>query len=333
MKKGIIIGVMVLALGFSQAMPVFAQDTASDLQALITSLMEQVKILQEQIKSLNAEVKAVKNELQLTRSLYKGMSGDDVVKLQEFLKSDSDVYPEGIVSGYFGFLTEKAIKKFQKKHGIEDIGIVGPKTIRKLNDLLENGAGKSGKVPHGLLIAPGIAKKLSLATTTPLSLYIHHDESDDSDCEEEEKKHKKEKKHDKKDYYNDDDDDDGDDDGDDDDDDCNNDDENTATTTPPVVDITAPIISSVGISGITATSSLASWLTNEASDSKAWYATTTPADISNSSQASSTALELSHGLTFSGLSASTTYYFVVSSSDVSGNTATSTEQTFTTLGQ
>ncbi|MCR4284039.1 MAG: peptidoglycan-binding protein [Parcubacteria group bacterium] len=327
MKKGIIIGIMVLALGFSQAMPAFAQDTASDLQALITSLMEQVKTLQEQIKSLNTEVRIIKTELQLTRSLYKGISGDDVAKLQEFLKSDSDVYPEGIVSGYFGFLTEKAIKKFQKKHGIEDIGIVGPKTIRKLNELLEHGAGKSGKVPPGLLIAPGIAKKLSLATTTPLSLYIHHDESDDRDCEEKEKKHKKEKKHDKKDH--------GDDDGDDDDDndDCDSNGGDTATTTPPVADITAPVISSVGTSGITAISSLASWLTDEASDSKAWYATTTPVDVLNTPQASSTALELSHGLTFSGLSASTTYYFLVSSSDVSGNAATSTEQTFTTLGQ
>jgi len=336
MKKGIVIGVMVLALGFSQAMPARAQDTASDLQALITSLMEQVKVLQEQIKSLNTEVKAVRAELQLTRSLYRGVSGDDVAQLQEFLKGDNDIYPEGIVSGYYGLLTEKAIKKFQKKYGIEQVGVVGPKTTSKLYELLEHGAGKSGKVPPGLLIAPGIAKKLSLATTT----LSYDDDSDDRDCEKKERKHK-EKKNKKGHNDGDDDDDEGDDDDDEDNDnDCDNDDDDnddnnddTATTTPPVVDITAPVISSVGISNITATSSLASWLTDEASDSNLWYATTTPIDTITSLQVSSTVLELSHGLALDGLTASTTYYFLVSSSDAVGNTATSTEWSFETLEQ
>ncbi len=330
MKKGIVIGAIMLALVFSQAVPALAQNTASDLQTLITSLMEQVKVLQEQIQALSSEVVAVRAELKLTRSLYKGVSGDDVTQLQEFLKSDSEVYPEGIVSGYFGPLTERAIKKFQKKHGIESIGIVGPKTRKKLYELLEDGAGKSGHVPSGLLHASGIAKKISSSTTTPLfsSTYrrkISHTESHNEPKHNEcKKKVKKEEKHssghkDGSGYDNE-------------DGDCipigGSD---TGTTTPPVVDITAPVISSVGVSGITATSSLASWITDEASDSKIWYATTTPVDVVILPQASSAILELSHGLTLSGLSASTTYYFLVSSSDVLGNMATSTEWSFTTL--
>ncbi len=39
------------------------------------------------------------------------------------------------MSGYFGALTEKAVKKFQAKYGIEAIGIVGPLTRTKLNAL------------------------------------------------------------------------------------------------------------------------------------------------------------------------------------------------------
>ncbi|MEK9180211.1 MAG: LamG domain-containing protein [Patescibacteria group bacterium] len=39
-----------------------------------------------------------------------------------------------------------------------------PKTLVRINDLTTNGAGKSGKVPPGLLIAPGIENKLSTAT-------------------------------------------------------------------------------------------------------------------------------------------------------------------------
>lgn len=36
------------------------------------------------------------------------------------------------IDGYFGNKTEKAVRKFQKKHGLAADGIVGPKTIAKL---------------------------------------------------------------------------------------------------------------------------------------------------------------------------------------------------------
>ena len=73
-----------------------------------------------------------------SKTLQRGSSGTDIKKLQEFLKNPPaggpDVYPEGLVTGYFGFLTEKAVKRFQTKYGIESIGIVGPKTRAKLNE-------------------------------------------------------------------------------------------------------------------------------------------------------------------------------------------------------
>lgn len=47
-----------------------------------------------------------------------------------------DVYPEGLVTGYFGSLTEKAVKRFQTKYGIEQTGFVGPQTRSKLNSLI-----------------------------------------------------------------------------------------------------------------------------------------------------------------------------------------------------
>lgn len=40
-----------------------------------------------------------------------------------------------MVTGYFGPLTEAAVKRFQQKYGIEPIGIVGPKTRAVLNKL------------------------------------------------------------------------------------------------------------------------------------------------------------------------------------------------------
>ena len=72
-----------------------------------------------------------------TRRLKKGLSGDDVKKLQELLATDKAIYPEGEISGYFGSLTKKALGKFQEKYGLampDEVGYgeVGPKTRAKL---------------------------------------------------------------------------------------------------------------------------------------------------------------------------------------------------------
>ncbi|MDP3697145.1 MAG: peptidoglycan-binding protein, partial [Candidatus Taylorbacteria bacterium] len=64
----------------------------------------------------------------ITRSLGIGSSGEDVKKLQGFLKKFPDIYPEGLETGYYGPATEAAVKKFQEKNGLETAGIVGPKT-------------------------------------------------------------------------------------------------------------------------------------------------------------------------------------------------------------
>lgn len=75
---------------------------------------------------------------QLTSPLFFGLRGNDVTALQQYLAQDKNLYPEGLITGYFGRLTEAAVKKFQEKHGIESIGIVGPKTRAKLNELRKN---------------------------------------------------------------------------------------------------------------------------------------------------------------------------------------------------
>ena len=83
----------------------------------------------------------------LTSMLRYGDSGEQVEKLQQMLKQDPEIYPEGIVSGYFGPLTEKAVNRFQKKYR-EDIlapwkieeatGFVGSMTLKKLNELYKD---------------------------------------------------------------------------------------------------------------------------------------------------------------------------------------------------
>ena len=79
-----------------------------------------------------------------TRNLGQGASGEDVRELQLCLKSDPAIYPEGLVTGYFGSLTKAAVTRFQEKYTDEILspfglikgnGFVGPKTRAKLNTL------------------------------------------------------------------------------------------------------------------------------------------------------------------------------------------------------
>lgn len=113
-----------------------AQSSNQDLSATIEQLKNQIKELQNQLVRLTSEVATVKEELKLTKNLRKGLSDDEVKELQKFLSQFREIYPEGLITGYFGSLTEKAVKKFQEKYGIESVGVVGPLTRNKINEFL-----------------------------------------------------------------------------------------------------------------------------------------------------------------------------------------------------
>ncbi len=79
-------------------------------------------------------------------TLKRGMRNNDTKRLQELLASDPSIYPEGLITGYFGPLTEKAIQRFQSKNNIVSsgspkstgYGLVGPKTRAKLQEVFGN---------------------------------------------------------------------------------------------------------------------------------------------------------------------------------------------------
>lgn len=75
-----------------------------------------------------------------------GMSNSDVARLQTLLAQDSSLYPEGLVTGYFGTLTRQAVTRFQEKYASEILqplglnrgtGFVGSATLRKLSELVK----------------------------------------------------------------------------------------------------------------------------------------------------------------------------------------------------
>ena len=86
------------------------------------------------------------------RRISLNSSGDDVKTLQEFFAKDTELYPEGLVTGYFGSLTQRAVQRFQEKYGIAregsiGYGEVGPNTRAKLNELVSGGSVDIESVP------------------------------------------------------------------------------------------------------------------------------------------------------------------------------------------
>jgi peptidoglycan hydrolase-like protein with peptidoglycan-binding domain len=97
----------------------------------------------------------------LTRELQLGMSGADVSSLQTFLAQDPTIYPQGLVTGYFGSLTKSAVSNFQARNGIATVGRVGPVTLAAIN--LQMSGGSTGSDSSAPII---FGSTISVATST-----------------------------------------------------------------------------------------------------------------------------------------------------------------------
>ncbi|PLX27606.1 hypothetical protein C0581_03340 [Candidatus Parcubacteria bacterium] len=100
----------------------------------------------------------------------------------------------------------------------------------------------------------------------------------------------------------------------------------TFTTTN---DSSAPTFSTVTTTLVTDDDAIFTWTTNEAATSKLEYGTSSGSYTTSTSENSS--LDINHVVSISDLLNNTTYYYHVISADGSGNRATSTEYSFTTL--
>lgn len=85
----------------------------------------------------------------LYRQLQVGMRGNDVGSLQSFLATDNTIYPQGLVTGYFGGLTKSAVSNFQARNGIPTAGRVGPQTLPVINAQMAAGMNNGGVVVGG----------------------------------------------------------------------------------------------------------------------------------------------------------------------------------------
>jgi len=303
MKK-IILSSLTIAVLFGNSLVASAQtSTVTQMQALIESLKQQITQLQlkaETQKKATTEVREaaqdVKETLSLIRQLRQGMSGEDVKTLQIILAADPEIFPEGKITGFFGTLTSNAVKRFQKKHGLSQVGNVGQKTLEKLNkELGKNQLGEEKDergnkqacaiVPPGHLIAPGWLKK-NAKPVIPTCQILPPGIA-----------------------------------------------KKLATSTPPtpIPDTMAPVISGVSATGTIMNAATITWNTNESADSVVWYSATNPVSATGTTPMISFAsLATGHNLALSGLTSATTYYFVVTSKDAAGNQAVSAQFMFAT---
>ncbi len=116
----------------------------------------------------------------LTRQLELGMSGSDVTALQVFLASDTSLYPEGLVTGYFGSLTKAAVARYQSRNGLSPVGRVGPQTLQALGDLTDSGRtvgyDQSAPVIGGISVSvSGSSATLAWNTSEAASAVAYYD--------------------------------------------------------------------------------------------------------------------------------------------------------------
>ncbi len=99
---------------------------------------EEVEIKQLQDRLADGEKHLSKSESDMKRlstDLKRGNQGEAVKDLQQYLIHEGS-YLEALVSGYFGRLTENAVKKFQAKYDISPVsGFVGYKTRHRMQQL------------------------------------------------------------------------------------------------------------------------------------------------------------------------------------------------------
>ncbi|OHA18880.1 MAG: hypothetical protein A2836_00620 [Candidatus Taylorbacteria bacterium RIFCSPHIGHO2_01_FULL_45_63] len=159
-KNKIIVSIVYALFAFTPTI-IFAQGVSAtaQLEARISSLLEQIKVLQSAIIQLSssrvtstplplppapsgittnvtggtAGTACIGIKRSLGYRLTDEQTGGEVSALQVFLQAQG--YLTQNPTGYFGLYTAQAVKKFQAEVGIEQTGLVGPLTRAKIKEI------------------------------------------------------------------------------------------------------------------------------------------------------------------------------------------------------
>ncbi len=141
----VMIAIGVFVAGGVALMP--GRSSADTDQSIFDKLQNQIQVLLKQVQDLQKQLELIRNGTtpvqpviiqpiypvtpttpisivcpELPKIIKFGQIGDEVKNIQKFLAQDKSVYPQGLTTGYFGPMTEKALEKFQKKYNLKETG-------------------------------------------------------------------------------------------------------------------------------------------------------------------------------------------------------------------
>jgi hypothetical protein len=112
-------------------------------EQVVEDLLQKIAELKRRIVSLQLQLAMMKTNQSnrycsvFSGDLYYGMTSSNVRCLQQFLTNlGPNIYPEKLITGYYGPLTKAAVKRYQALQGIITTGYFGPLTRAAVNSKL-----------------------------------------------------------------------------------------------------------------------------------------------------------------------------------------------------
>jgi hypothetical protein len=114
----------------------------------IDALSKKLTDLSIKLRNVNSITQTQNSNCQrISQTLWQGnpnQNAKDVILLQQFLQFNTSAYEKGmIVDGIYGNETSSHVKDFQKRNGIVETGVVGPRTLAKINSMICNRSNNS----------------------------------------------------------------------------------------------------------------------------------------------------------------------------------------------
>ena len=123
MRFGLVVSIALVFVSFATFAPARAQTNVDDLLRQIQELQNQIRSLEGSESTSTTTISSSVCPFQWSRNLTQGSTGEDVLKLQQFLNSDPDtriassgVGSPGSESTFYGSLTSAAVSKYQEKY-------------------------------------------------------------------------------------------------------------------------------------------------------------------------------------------------------------------------
>lgn len=262
--------------------------------ALIAQLAAQIQNVRAQLNVLLAS-EGTSNIFITTMGI--GSRGDAVKALQAFLASDVTLYPEGLITGFYGTLTTRAVARFQARHGLPATGIVDANTLtvlraqsRNLGVAMQLAADNSLQpcTTRGAQVATGwlratvsgnpIVPTCAVAASGAVNLAGS----------------------------------------------------TTVASTFVPGTITPGGISNISGANLTPNSVTINWNNAANATGRIFLSTSSPVNLATATQVGATASGMTGSLNLTGLAPNTQYFYVIQTTDASGNVSRSQEYTFTT---